>query len=77
MEHLKKAYSRTAWQQGYEESSAVPMSIEKLHKLVDQLDDDSRAASSTGAHLDGLLLQRDAVAFLYAWECGQRGKEVG
>lgn len=74
VEHLEKAHSRRAWALGYEEGSAVPMSKEKLEKLIDLLDEDSRTAK--GDH-EVLVLQRDAVAFLYAWECGQRGKEVG
>ena len=74
IEHVRKAYSRSAWQRGYEEASAVPMPVEKLQKLLDLLDADSLL---TGNVLKAMLMQRDTVAFLYAWECGQRGKEVG
>lgn len=77
VDHLKTAHSRRAWALGYEEGSAVPMSLQKLEALVRCLDADSMQAVLEFKYHEALVLQRDAVAFLYAWECGQRGKEVG
>eukprot|EP00798_Chlamydomonas_sp_ICE-L_P003061 gene3061-biopygen20802 len=72
--NYKKGYQKLLFEAGYQEVSAVPMVISKVHALVAYLDVEARRASDPVKRISFL---RDAVSILHAWETAYRGTEGG
>ncbi len=70
----RQGYRQKAFQIGYLEGSAVPMTQEKVFQLVDYLDS---AAAATPAGFKRLVLERNTVMILLMWESYLRGKDCG
>ncbi len=68
-----KGYRLGAWRSGYLEGSAVPISVEKVHHLVECLDS---LVPSSPPTLARLVVERDALLALM-WETSMRGKNCG
>ena len=71
---FKRGYHRDMWAAGYQESSAVPASLAKIERVVDQLTD---TLSPSRSALQNLCTERDALLLLYSWDSAMRGKEGG
>ncbi len=74
LQHYRKGYRMQAWRHGYQEASAVPMSIDKTHQLIDYLDQKAASASSL---CQRLLYERDALLALLMWDTCLRGCTCG
>ena len=70
----RQGYRQKAFQIGYLEGSAVPMTPEKVFQLVDYLDS---AAAATPAGFQRLVLECDTVMILLMWGSYLRGKDCG
>ena len=70
----RKGYRLGAWRLGYLEGSAVPISKEKVHHLVEYLDS---LVPSSPQTLARLVVERDALLALLMWETSMRGKNCG
>ena len=64
----RRGYTMKAAEDGYEETSAVPLSPAKFRALMDSLQ--TRATAAGG--LAGLLLLRDRACFLFMWRTAPR-----
>ena len=86
---FRSGYELMMWGEGVEPTAANPLTEEKVHRLVDGLDE--RIGELSAAHGTGpaipvaarvltmrlLLLERDAAMYLYLWKSHQRGSEGG
>ena len=70
----RQGYRQKAFQLGYLEGSAVPMTADKMCQLVDYLDS---IVAATPAGFLRLVLERDIVMILLLWESYLRGKDCG
>ena len=70
----RQGYKQKAFQIGYLEGSAVPMTGNKAFQLVDYLDS---TAAATPAGFSRLVLERDIVMILLLWESYLRGNDSG
>ena len=66
-----KGYRLGAWQSGYLEGSAVPISVERVHHLVAYL---GSLVPSSPPTLARLVVEHDALLALLVWETSMRGK---
>ena len=72
--HFVRAYAREAHHAGYASASAVPMSADKVARLLRHLD----LASAAETQLDRLwLILRDSALVCYLWVSGQRAGDAG
>ena len=69
-----QGYKQKAFQIGYLEGSAVPMTGNKAFPLVDYSDS---TAAATSAGFSCLVLEQDIVMILLLWESYLRGKDCG
>ena len=67
----RKGYKLGAWRSGYLEGSAVPISLDKVHHLVDSL------VPSSPPTLARLVVEHDTLLALLMWETSMRGKNCG
>ena len=72
--HWRKGYKLQAWRRGCQETSAVPMTSNKVFQLVDYID---IAAAASSRVMDVLLYQRDALIVLLMWESCLQGIDCG
>ena len=70
----KQGYGKKLWRLGYQESSAVPLTVEKLHRLVQHLD---QQFNSDGKPMIKVIIVRDLVLTLYNWISTMRSKDGG
>lgn len=70
----RAAYHAGMLKRGYQEGSAIPITLDDHRSLIRALDLEIARADSPVKQLD---LSCTALACCYLWEGGQRGKEVG
>lgn len=74
LQHYRKGYGLQIWRGGYLESSAVPMTQDKVSQLLNYLD---QQAATSMSPIQQLLFQRDALMALLMWETCLRGVDCG
>lgn len=77
MRNYKQGYARTLWQAGYQERSAVPISLDKVTSLSSHLIRHVAALGPQAPALERLETLRDLCLVLYAWHSAMRGTEGG
>ena len=70
-----QGYQRSMWAQGYQESSAVPLTRVKIEVVGKQLL--PLALNESVGTMDRLAAMRDITLMLFLWESSLRGREAG
>lgn len=76
----KQGYARELWQAGYQERSAVPITLAKVTALAKHLIGQLTAVGPSGpilSPLGHLEASRDLCLLLYSWHSAMRGTEGG